>query len=87
MVKLLKRYDDFQSSNKDYEYTVLKAIKNNNIRHKFCNIIFFKVRANCNIHWQGGKKTNFISKNDAKNVIKEYSMLKNKCKTLDYSFL
>lgn len=87
MINLLKRYNDFESSNKDYEYTVLKAIKNYNIKHKFCNIIFFKVRANCNIHWQGGKRTDFLNKDEAKNVKLEYSVLKKKCNTLDYSFL
>ena len=75
MINLLKRYNDFESSNKDYEYTVLKAIKNYNIKHKFCNIIFFKVRANCNIDWQGGKRTDFLNKDEAKNVKLEYSVL------------
>jgi len=85
MVKLLKRYNDFESSNKDYEYTVLKAITNYNIRHKFCDVIHFKVRANCNIQWQGGKKTNFVNKNDAEKVKLEYSILKKKCNKDEFS--
>ena len=88
MIKLLKRYEDFESSNKDYEYTVLKAIKKNNIKHKFCKIIFFKVRANCKVEWQGSKNTNYIKdKNEKKNILLEYKNLNNKCKSLDYSYL
>lgn len=88
MIKLLKRYNDFESSNKDYEYTVLKAIKNYNISHKFTDIIFFKIRANNDIHWQGGKKTDFIKdKNEKNNINLEYqNLLKKKNNNLNYSY-
>lgn len=56
MVKLLKRYELIGiifPTNKDYEYTVLRALQMNNIYGMITNMIFFKIRNDKSIARQG----------------------------------
>jgi hypothetical protein len=58
VIPLLKRYDNlykYLPNKADYEYVFKKSFDDNNIPSKICDITFFKIRANKNISWQGGK--------------------------------
>ena len=82
----LKRYEImkiFFPNNKDYEYVLLMAVKHYKINIRYTNIVFFKIRASKKVHWQGGKKLNFIKNPVIKKLIKKrYFSLKDRGFTL-----
>ena len=76
LVPLLKRYEDFKTGEDVYESTIVTAINTHNIKYKLTDIVFFKIRANNNIDWQGNKRVDFIKdENVKKKIINKYNKL------------
>ena len=46
LLPILNRYDTLKNKYHNYEQTLLEPVKENNIKYKFTDIIFFKIRAN-----------------------------------------
>ena len=56
LIPLLKRYENIRNylpSDHDYEFFVKKALDDNNIKREKTDIVFFKIRANKFVVWQG----------------------------------
>jgi hypothetical protein len=79
LIPILKRYKELKyylPTDKDYESVLKRSFEKNNISRNKTNIVFFKVRANKDIHWQGNQRTDFLTKTEKENVLKEYDNLK-----------
>jgi hypothetical protein len=87
LVPLLKRFqniDRYFPCAGDYESLVAKCINECNIPYKLTNIVFFKVRANKIVHWQGFFRTHMLTADETKNVFKEFYALELRGFTLHY---
>ena len=71
------RLDDYKSTNKDYEYMLKSAFDKYKVPHKFTDIVFFKIRKNGEVYWQGSTKTTFLPKSEAESVNNEFDNLVN----------
>ena len=73
--KILNRYDEFESSNNDYEWGVKQAFVRHGLERKATDMVFWKIRASGNIDWQGGQKTSFLAPEEASRIRDLYDTL------------
>ena len=66
--KILNRWDDFENSNHDYEFALKKSFLKYNIHREATDIVFWKIRANGIISWQGGARTDWLDDKEAKRI-------------------
>jgi hypothetical protein len=79
LIKPLTRFKELHNylpTDKDYESVLKQSIENNNITRNTTNLVFFKIRANKDVHWQGGERTDFLNTEEKEEVIKKYKFLK-----------
>jgi len=78
LIKPLKRFNylhEYLPTDKDYESLLKESIIDNNIERNITKLVFFKIRANKSIEWQGGKKVNYLNDKDKKIVLDSYDKL------------
>jgi hypothetical protein len=80
LIRPLLRYKElyrYLPTDKDYESVLKDSIVNNNITRNITKIVFFKIRANKTIAWQGGGRTDYLDTNEEKKEVnKKYNELK-----------
>ena len=76
LIKILNRYDEFQSSNHDYEWGVKRAFVEHSLQRKATDMVFWKIRASGNVSWQGGQRTSFLVPEEAARVRALYNTVK-----------
>jgi hypothetical protein len=87
LILLLLRYQDIDKyfpCNYDYEYIVKQCILNNNIDYDLTNIVFFKIRANQIVHWQGFFRLHFLPEHEQKKIYREFYLLEQRGLILHY---
>lgn len=76
--RILKRYqklETFLPTDKDYEYILYQSFKREKIGNKYTPLVFFKIRANKIVHWQGFRKLHFLSHSDKEVVLSRFLKL------------
>jgi len=68
VASIMKRFDNFESGDYDYEQGVKKAFESHGILRVPTDMVFWKIRANGHKDWQGGRRTDFVSKDTAKRI-------------------
>ena len=83
MIRILRRWDELHSlaaisplAHRDYERILKASFEMHHIRRHVTPMVFFKVRANGQVSWQGQQRVDFLSFADQGKVLAELHALK-----------